>query len=101
MQLLSIAQSSLFSHAIKIGGTIGVTCFGGNGNSVGLGLGNSASGGSGELVGPFIGTKSKSSCTSGEPAIGTIVTGLSVIRALQCCVGLPVVPGGQKHVGLW
>lgn len=92
-------QSSLFVQAIAIGGTIGC----GFGRSItGSGVfvvGISASGGRGVVVVPASGI-SGSICTTGISAIGEmVISGFCVAIALQCTVGLPVVPGGHTQDG--
>lgn len=98
---MSIEQSSLFSHAIGIAGTIiGGGGFSFIGGSVGLSGGYSATGEGSGLVGSLIGIATSSSGNSALSPIGTTVTGLSDNTAIHCMVGLPVVPGGHTHDGL-
>jgi len=99
MQELSVVQSSLFSQAITIGGTMGDGVVEGNGGSVGL-IDVSTSGGRGVLDGPIPGIMLASDGGSGLSVRGITVVGLSVTNATQCSVGLPVVPGGHRQEGL-
>lgn len=96
---MSVVQSSLFSHAITIGGTIGDGVVEGNGGSVGL-IDVSASGGRGVLDGPIPGIILASDGGIGLSARGITVVGLSVPNATQWSVGFPVVPGGHRQEGL-
>lgn len=101
MQELSVAQSSLFLQAIIIGGAIGTGLGKGRGGSVGREVGCSASGAGGLNVDPCMGTISSSWCGSTSSKRGLTVEGLCVNIALQCFVGLPVVPGGHMQDGRW
>lgn len=72
----------------------------GNGGSVGRTVENSTRGGNIVLGGSFPGMIVGESGGLVVSASGKTVTGISVARALQCSVGLPVVPGGQVQRGL-
>lgn len=99
-QELSTSQSSLFSHAMGIAGTIGGGG-GRGGRGSGVGRGESATrGGSPVVVGPAMGLIGESGCTGSLPTSGGYgFGGSSKAIAEHLMVGFPVVPGGHLHNG--
>ena len=81
---------------------MGGSCACVTGGSIGRGVGYSGSGGGPGLVGSTTGWIG---CPGGmgnaSDMGGFCVVGFSVTKEEHCCVGSPMVPGGQSHTGRW